>query len=469
MTTIQVKLPKKLVPVFSGEADVRGAHGGRGSGKTRSFAKMAAVRGYIYGKQGIKGQILCARQFMNSLEDSSLEECKRAIEEEPFLLAYYDIGEKYIKSKDGRITFSFAGLDRNIDSIKSKGRILICWVDEGEPVTENAFKTLIPTLREEGDDWNAELWVTWNPERKSSAVHKRFRLSKNPRIKVAEINWRDNPWFPATLERTRVSDLLERPDTYDHVWEGAFGNLQGSILGKWVAAARREGRITNDIAYDPNGAPIYVSSDLGFRDTASWWYWQPLPGGFNLLKYEGESGFDADDWIPRIQEVLTEIVGIDFSSKEAKGKLGKIFLPHDAKAKTFQSKHTSIERFVKGFGHDHMKIVDQSRKLDQISAARAVIAKCAFNEDACEEGIDGLEAWEFEFNKDTEVFSKEPIHNWASHPSDAFAYGCQAMQEVIIKPADKPPVFPAKGMNGRIITAPLDDLWKSTPTRDDRI
>ena len=109
---------------------------GRGSAKTRSFAKMAAVRGYMYGMQGISGIILCARQFMNSLEDSSLEkEVKRAIEDEPWLAAYYEIGEKFIRSKDGRISFTFAGLDRNIASIKSKGRLLLCWVDEAEPVT----------------------------------------------------------------------------------------------------------------------------------------------------------------------------------------------------------------------------------------------------------------------------------------------------------------------------------------------
>jgi phage terminase large subunit len=75
---------------------------------------------------------------MNSLADSSLEECKRAIEDEPFLAAYYEIGDNYIKSKDGRIWFAFAGLDRNIASVKSKGRILLCWVDEAEPVTDEA-------------------------------------------------------------------------------------------------------------------------------------------------------------------------------------------------------------------------------------------------------------------------------------------------------------------------------------------
>lgn len=166
MTTAQISLPEKLIPVFDGPADVRGAYGGRGSAKTRSFALMTAVMGYIHGNAGTTGIILCARQFMNSLDDSSLEEVKRAIEDVPWLADYYDIGEKYIKSKDGRISYAFAGLDRNIASIKSKGRLLLCWVDEAEPVTDEAWSILIPTLREEGTDWNAELWVTWNSKRK---------------------------------------------------------------------------------------------------------------------------------------------------------------------------------------------------------------------------------------------------------------------------------------------------------------
>ena len=53
-----VELPPKLVPVFSGEARYRGAFGGRGSAKTRSFALMSAIIGYKLGSSGVRGQIL---------------------------------------------------------------------------------------------------------------------------------------------------------------------------------------------------------------------------------------------------------------------------------------------------------------------------------------------------------------------------------------------------------------------------
>ena len=72
MDEIKIEIPPKLLPVFDGEADVRGAYGGRGSGKTRTFAKLTAIRAYMWDMAGRHGIILCGRQFQNSLEDSSL-------------------------------------------------------------------------------------------------------------------------------------------------------------------------------------------------------------------------------------------------------------------------------------------------------------------------------------------------------------------------------------------------------------
>jgi phage terminase large subunit len=188
---------------------------------------------------------------MNSLEDSSLEECKRAIEEEPFLSAYYEIGDKYIKSRDGRIWFTFVGLDRNVASIKSKGRILILWVDEAEPVTDEAWTVVIPTLREEGEGWNAELWVTWNRKRKTRRLKSASGRSKDPRIKIVELNWRDNPKFPAKLERERQRDLVERPEQYDHIWEGDYVTVvEGAYFASHLTKAKADGRI-GKVAADP--------------------------------------------------------------------------------------------------------------------------------------------------------------------------------------------------------------------------
>ncbi|WP_311749642.1 PBSX family phage terminase large subunit [Proteus terrae] len=218
--TVDLPIPAKLVPVFAKEGvRYRGAYGGRGSAKTRTFAMMSAVKAYQAAEQGISGVILCGREFMNSLEESSMEEVKQAIRSIPWLNDYFDIGEKYIRTKCKRVNYVFCGLRHNLDSIKSKARILLAWVDEAESVSDLAWKKLRPTVRESG----SEIWVTWNPERDGSATDKRFRKTPPKNSIIVEMNYNDNPWFPDVLEEERLDDLnsLEYSD-YAWIWEGAY-------------------------------------------------------------------------------------------------------------------------------------------------------------------------------------------------------------------------------------------------------
>lgn len=234
MTTAQIQLPKKLISVFIAEkVRYRGAHGGRGSAKTRSFALMTAVKGYQFAEAGISGVILCAREFMNSLADSSMEEVKQAIRSVDWLADYYDIGQNYIRTKNGLVSYVFCGLRHNLDSIKSKARILLCWVDEAENVSEIAWRKLTPTVRED----NSEIWVTWNPETQGSPTDIRFRQNPPENAVMVEMNYNDNPFFPDVLEQERLNDLA-RLDyaSYAWIWEGAYlENSDKQVLnGKYI-------------------------------------------------------------------------------------------------------------------------------------------------------------------------------------------------------------------------------------------
>jgi len=415
MATARIEIPEKLIPIFEGEADVRGAYGGRGSAKTRSFAKMAALRGYMYGMAGVTGQILCARQFMNSLEDSSLEECKRAIEDEPFLSAWYDIGDKYIKSKCGRIHFSFAGLDRNIASIKSKGRILLCWVDEAEPVTDEAFSVLIPTLREEGEGWNAELWVTWNPKRKKAAVESRFRHSGDPRIKIVELNWRDNPRFPAKLERDRQRDLAERPDQYDHIWEGAYLMVvEGAYFASHLTKAKAEGRIGR-VAADPN-LMLRVFCDLGGTgaraDAFSMWVEQFVGREIRVLDHYTAQG----------QPLATHLEWL----RERGYTPGKasIWLPHDGDTQD-RVHDVSFKSGFEAAGYAVEVVPNQGKGAAKmrIEAGRRLFPMMWFNEATTEAGRAAL-GWYHEKRDEERGIGLGPEHDWASHDADSFGLGC---------------------------------------------
>lgn len=407
MTTARIAVPEKLVDVFEGRADVRGAWGGRGSAKTRTFAKMALIRAHMFDQAGRSGIILCGRQFMNSLDDSSLLELKLALEDDDmsWLAPHFDVGEKYIKTKSGRVEFKFTGLDRNLGSVKGKSRILLCWVDEAEYVIEAAWVILIPTIRED----DSELWVTWNPASKKSATHKRFRDQVEPeRMKIVQMNFRDNPWFPAKLERERQSDMQKRPEQYAHIWEGDFvTTVEGAYFAKHLNAARAEGRIGN------------VSADPLMTYRAVWDI--------------GGTGAKADAcaiWI--VQYVGREIRWLDYY--EAQGQplaahvawlrdngYGKAMciLPHDG-ATNDRVHDVSYESALRAAGFEVQVIANQGTgaAMKRVEALRRLFPSCWFNRETCQPGLDAL-GWYHEKRDEDRNIGLGPNHDWASHGADA--------------------------------------------------
>lgn len=446
---IRVDVPRKLKP-FLYPRRYKGAKGGRGGAKSHFFAEQIVLRCYQRPTRAV-----CIREVQNSIKDSVKQLILDKIAKLGLQAVFQEV-EGEIRGPDGSLIV-FKGMQSyNADNIKSLEGYDIAWVEEAQTLSQHSLDMLRPTIRRAG----SELWFSWNPRYKTDPVDAFFRLNEgDPDFCCVTINWRDNPWFPEELRKEMERDFKNDPDKAEHVWNGAYGAGIGAILARWVNKAEREGRIHDGVIFDRGGAPIDVSSDIGFRDTASWWFWQRCLGGYRLLGYLGDSGLDADDWIPIIRDKILEL---------SDGHLGNIWLPHDARAKTFQSKHTTAEKFLTAFP-GKVKVVPQSKKMDQIGAARQVIETCEFNKTACEAGIDGLTAWEFEWNEELNVFSRDPIHNWASHPSDGFAYGCQVMQMAEPKKDAEEPKFAIESKNGRIVTRPLEELWRDTPKKSRRI
>ncbi|MBV8649696.1 hypothetical protein [Paludibacterium sp.] len=282
----------------------------------------------------------------------------------------------------------------------------------------------------ENNGW--QIFIT-TPRGKNHA-HDTFNAArKAPGAFAQLLTAHDTEVFNATqLEIERLAYIAEfGPEMgqamFDQEYMCSFdAAILGAVLGRWVSRARQTGRIQDGEVYDPNGAPIVISSDLGFRDTASWWFWQPRLDGYGLVGYTGRSGLDADEWIEELKEYLTK------RSME----LGAIWLPHDARNKTFATKESPMERFLKAFGAQRVHVVPQTKIADRVNAARRVIERCRFDELECADGISGLTSWHYDYDSKTKTMSKEPAHDWASHPSDAFSYGCQVM-EMAKPPAPK--------------------------------
>lgn len=243
----------------------------------------------------------------------------------------------------------------------------------------------------------------------------------------------DTPVFSAAILESERRAYMEEYGQYEgdalfrqeYHCDFSAANI-GAILGRYVEDADKQGRISDDVEYDPDGGPVVLSSDIGFRDTASWWFWQPKPDGYAVIDYDQDTGLDAGDWIDRLSDRY------DYDT---------IWLPRDAKAKTFQTKRSAYEQFMEAKIAKQVMIVPQLSVADRVNAARTVIPHCRFNKTRCKLGLNGLRSWSYEYNDELKTYSKDPRHDWASHPGDGFSYGAQVMRErVIAQP--RPPIIP---------------------------
>jgi hypothetical protein len=295
-----------------------------------------------------------------------------------------------------------------------------------------AYDFVRPILREN----NGSVSFIFTP-RGYNHAHRTLQVAqKLPGAFCAVMNIRDTGVLTeADMALERAQDMPEELIQQEYYCDFASANV-GAIVGRYISQAERDGRLTPDAVFQP-GLPVYVSSDLGMRDAAAFWFWQALEGRLNLIHYEEASGMEAAEWIDRLK-------GIDIP-------ISHVYLPHDARSKTMATRFTVIEQFAQAFS---CSIVPRGKLQDRINAARAILNRCSFHPDRCARGLEALRAWAFKWDDDRKLFSSEPDHNWASHGSDAFSYGAQMIRELLPEAAGAK----AAEYDGQVYPFCLDDL-----------
>src|SRR5262249_20620690 len=97
--------------------------------------------------------------------------------------------------------------------------------------TRDSLRKLAPTIRKRG----SEIWITYNPDLETDAVHQQFVVqTPPPRSIVTEINWPDNPWFAESPEMVEDKDWMYAtdPEAAAHIYGGACRtNSEAQVLG----------------------------------------------------------------------------------------------------------------------------------------------------------------------------------------------------------------------------------------------
>jgi phage terminase large subunit len=224
--TLQIQTPEWALPLLE-PSRYKGAWGGRGSGKSHTFAELM-IEGHILDQ---KRRSVCVREIQKSLNQS----VKRLLETKIEAMnagAYFAVQDSVIKSKKGDGAIIFQGMQNHTaDSIKSLEGYDCAWVEEAQSLSQTSLDLLRPTIRKP----NSELWFTWNPRQNSDPVDFLLRGPEPPTdASVIKVNFVDNPWFPQVLKDEMEYDKRRDPDKYQHVWMGQYlRNSNSRVFRNW--------------------------------------------------------------------------------------------------------------------------------------------------------------------------------------------------------------------------------------------
>ena len=215
-------------------------------------------------------------------------------------------------------------------------------------------------------------------------------------------------------------------------------SFNAAILGAFyaleMARVRAEGRVDEQLTV-PVGIPVHRAWDLGVGDDTSIWWFAIVGSQVFVVDHYASSGVGLEHYAEVIEK-----------RKHLHGwRDGNDYVPHDAKIKEWGSGRTRVET-MSGMGL-HPLLVPHASIDDGVNAVRRTLPLCVFHPRTDATGLAALEQYRREWDDDKKAFRASAVHDWTSHPADAFRYLSLAWRpSQLIKPADRTPRTLSQGI-----------------------
>lgn len=251
---------------------------------------------------------------------------------------------------------------------------------------------------------------------------------------------------------------LMTDDEFQQEMECSFSaSTRGAYFSKEILAAETSGRVSDNLEFDDS--PLHFSLDLGIRDDTSGWAWQERPDGYAMQ-------LSFSDNNQPIQHYL-DIINAACSTYNV--PRGRIWLPHDAKARSLQTGRSLVEQLVDL--NCPPDIVPRHHLNDGIAAARLIFPDVWFHATRCVDGIRALKSYHREFDEDKKAYKDEPVHDWSSHYADAYrGFANVSERKVKRQPLTKEQLLEKQRLanaRGAHYNFTLEDLWEIPRNRED--
>ena len=223
--------------VFRNPAPYKISYGGRGSGKSWSYASLL-----IQKLSAEKHNLLCCREIQKSLEESSYKLLVETIAR--LNIQGWDIKKDTIEHENGS-KIIFRGLKdlRAGNAIKSLEGYDLAWLEEAQSISLESLQLLLPTIRMDG----SEIWACYNPNTEEDAIE---MLKEREGAVVVKCNWNDNPWFTEKLRKEREADYKYNVDLARHIWEGEYlAQADNAVMSRVAVHEAMEREVDTDGDY----------------------------------------------------------------------------------------------------------------------------------------------------------------------------------------------------------------------------
>ena len=194
-------------------------------------------------------------------------------------------------------------------------------------------------------------------------------------------------------------------DKYEQEFECSFhapitGSYYGSILNE-LENQKHFTKLERD-----HLTKIFCAWDLGIGDSTAIWVAQTVGQEIHFLDYIENHG-QALGWY------VEELTRRDWHKAEQ-------LLPHDVEVRELGTGKTRLE-MLRESGLE-CRVLPRLSVDDGIQAVRRMLPKCWFDEVKTKEGLNALRNYRREYDEKRAVYFDKPVHDWASHGSDAMRY-----------------------------------------------
>lgn len=204
------------------------------------------------------------------------------------------------------------------------------------------------------------------------------------------------------VERERRRGKPEEVIQQEYYCDWSSGAV-GTYYAKLFGALWDHGKITNVPADD--AIPVYTAWDLGIGDSTSIWWFQLLPGGeIHFIDYFEDSGEPLSYYAKIVK-------GKDYCYEDH-------FFPHDVMARELGTGASRFE-MLRELGL-YPTVTARLALDDGIQTVRSILPRCYFDKEKCSMGVKHLENYRKRWSDSLMCFVEKPLHNEASHASDAF-------------------------------------------------